>query len=110
MLSAVIRYDKSFKLVKNVHPKDKTTIIIDFSLNARGPQEDEIYASQSFYRNNIRRGNTLICENGDQNIHWGRKGLMKFFDISEKSIAAIIKDDINSLDRKYKNTHYAIFS
>jgi hypothetical protein len=37
MYQAIIKFDKSFKMVKNLHPKDKNLSIIDFSLAARGP-------------------------------------------------------------------------
>jgi hypothetical protein len=43
-------------------------------------------------------------------VFWGRKGLMKFFDISDKSIRAIIDSSANNIDNKYKDLHYAIFS
>jgi len=33
-------YNKTFKSVKNSHNKNKELSIIDFSLAARGPQED----------------------------------------------------------------------
>ena len=42
--------------------------------------------------------------------HWGRKGLIKFFDISDKSIKAIVQEDEKAIDKKYKKLHYAIFS
>ena len=35
---------------------------------------------------------------------------MKFFDISEKSIQAILSEDEKAIDRKSKGIHYAIFS
>jgi hypothetical protein len=63
---------------------------MDFSLNARGPEEDEIYASQKFFRDNIRRGNTLIYNSQEKKAAWGRKGLKKFFDISTHSLDAMI--------------------
>jgi hypothetical protein len=56
----VSKYDKSIKSVKKPHPVHKGLSIIDFSLAARGPQEDEVYAKQPFYRNNVRRGNTVV--------------------------------------------------
>ena len=36
----IMRLSKSIKTVKNGHPKHKEFSIIDFSLAARGPQED----------------------------------------------------------------------
>ena len=56
----IIKYNKSIKSVKNAHPRQKEYQLIDFSLAARGPQEDEVYSQQPFFRNNIRRGNTVI--------------------------------------------------
>jgi len=49
--------------VRNVHPKLKDLTIIDCSLAARGPKEDELYSRMPFYRNNIRRGNTIVVNN-----------------------------------------------
>lgn len=40
LYEAAKKYDKTFKMVSNVHPKNKDLTIIDFSLNARGPDED----------------------------------------------------------------------
>ena len=76
-------------MVKNEHPKHKNIFIIDFSLNARGHDEDEIYTKQPFYRKNIRRGNTFVYDAGKKEAVWGRKGLIKFFDISRASLKAI---------------------
>lgn len=84
------KYDKSIKSVKKPHPVHKGLTIIDFSLAARGPQEDEVYAKQPFYRNNVRRGNTVIVNQQQKEVYWGRRGLMKFFDISDKSLKAIV--------------------
>lgn len=50
-------------MVKNQHPKQPQFSIIDYSLAARGPQEDQVYSHQPYYRNNIRRGNTLVVDN-----------------------------------------------
>jgi len=60
MYETLNKFKLTFKSVKNTHPKNKELQIIDFSLSARGPQEDRIYVAQPFYRNNIRRGNTII--------------------------------------------------
>ena len=43
-----------------------------------------------FYRNNIRRGNTLVEDQNNKKVIWARKGLKKFFDLSRESIRAII--------------------
>jgi hypothetical protein len=58
-------------------------------LNARGPEEDEIYVKQPFYRNNIRRGNTILYNNKEKTAEVARKGLIKFFDIGQSSLKAI---------------------
>lgn len=91
LYEAARKYDKTFKTVTNVHPKNKKITIIDFSLNARGPDEDEIYVKQPFYRNNIRRGNTFVINKNDDSVVIGRKGLKKFFDISKQGLRAIEK-------------------
>jgi hypothetical protein len=110
MYENITKYNKSIKMVKNQHPKHPELTILDFSLAARGPQEDEVYSHQPYYRNNVRRGNTLVVNSKTKDVYWGRKGLVKFFDISDKSIKAIIEEDEKSIDKKYKNLHYAIFS
>lgn len=110
MYENITKYNKSIKTVKNVHPKHPEFSIIDYSLAARGPQEDEVYSHQIYYRNNIRRGNTVVLHNKTKEVFWGRKGLVKFFDISDKSIKAIVEEDEKSIDKKYKSLHYAIFS
>ena len=97
-------------MVKNNHPKHKDLTIIDYSLAARGPQEDQVYTKHPFYRNNIRRGNTLVANSKTKQVFWGRKGLIKFFDISDKSLKAIVEEDQKVIDKKYKDLHYAIFS
>jgi hypothetical protein len=48
--------------------------------------------------------------NKTKEAQWGRKGLMKFFDISEKSIYAIINSATVGLNTKNSHLHYAIFS
>ena len=110
MYENINKYSKSIKTVKNPHPKHKELAIIDFSLATRGPQEDDVYSTQPFYRNNVRRGNTVVVDMKKKEYYWGRKGLIKFFDISDKSIKAIIEENQKGIDHKYKNLHYAIFS
>lgn len=90
--------DKGVKFVSNESPVSNL-VILDVSLNARGPVEDRVFSDFPFYRDNIRRGNTLArLKNGD--VIWLRKGLKKFFDI-----------DVNMLrgDKKGDNEHYATF-
>lgn len=40
MYETISKYGKTFKTVKTVHPKYKNLSIVDFSVAARGPQED----------------------------------------------------------------------
>lgn len=63
--------------------------LIDISLNGHGSDEDKKYIRSIFYRNNIRRGNTII-ENSNQCIilfiileycDFARKGTPKILDI-----------------------------
>jgi hypothetical protein len=63
MYEAVNKYTNTIKKVVNQHIKNKNMNVMDFSLNARGPDEDKIYVKHNFYRSNIRRGNTLIWNN-----------------------------------------------
>lgn len=63
MYEAVNKYSNTIKKVVNPHIKHKNINIIDFSLNARGPDEDSMYVKHPFYRSNIRRGNTIVYDN-----------------------------------------------
>jgi hypothetical protein len=45
-----------------------------------------MYVKHPFYRQNIRRGNTLAYDNQQKKAFWVRKGLMKFFDVSAASL------------------------
>ena len=109
MLDKVNEFNKTFKSVKNVHPKFKELTIMDFSLAARGPVEDDIYSNQPFYRNNIRRGNTLVINSKTKTAEWGRKGLTKFFDISERALNAIVESDVAKLRQNDRAIYYNIF-
>lgn len=106
----LLKYEKTIKTVKNPYPQRKDLTIIDFSLAARGPQEDEVYEHQHFYRNNVRRGNTIVVNPKTKEAFWGRRGLMKFFDIHDKALKAIINEDQKEIDKKHRALHYAIFS
>lgn len=109
MYARVQELSKTFKSVKNTHPKIRELTIIDFSLAARGPQEDDIYTHQPFYRNNIRRGNTLVFNSKTKQAEWARKGLVKFFDISDKALYAIVNSDIAGLPKHHQPLYYNIF-
>lgn len=63
MYETIYKYTNTIKKVVNSHIKNKNINIIDFSMNARGPDEDKIYVKHAFFRNNIRRGNTLVWNN-----------------------------------------------
>jgi hypothetical protein len=109
MYGRVQELSKTFKSVKNTHPKIRELTIVDFSLAARGPQEDDIYTHQPFYRNNIRRGNTLVFNSKTKQAEWARKGLVKFFDISDKTLHAIVNSDIAGLSKHHQPLYYNIF-
>ncbi len=56
--------------------KDKFSLF-DISMNAEGQDEDKIYIDSTFYRTNIRRGNSLVefvDVKGKKKTMWGRKG------------------------------------
>ena len=110
MHSAVQKYDKTFKTVSHPHPKHKQLTVTDFSLAARGPQEDEVYSQRPFFRNNVRRGNTILFDQKTKEVHWARKGLIKFFDLSDKIIKAAIEGSAVNLDHRDKPLYNAIFS
>ena len=56
-------------------------MLADISLKGRGPTEDKMYAKRHQLMQNVRRGNTVVS-NGKGDAWVGRKGLMKFFDLS----------------------------
>ena len=89
LYEAAIQHSKTFKTVRNQHPIHHEFEIVDFSLNARGTEEDEVYVKYPFYRANIRRGNTFLYNKVEKKGEIARKGLMKFFDISQSSLKAI---------------------
>lgn len=43
-----------------VVPYDKNVELLDISVDARGVDEDKEYIYNRFYRENIRRGNTIV--------------------------------------------------
>jgi hypothetical protein len=92
--------DPGVKFVENKSPVAKGVEVMDVSLSAKGPSEDRIYSDFGFYRDNIRRGNTLANLKQEEQVHWLRKGLKKFFDINI---------DILKGERKGDNEHFATF-
>jgi hypothetical protein len=62
MYQSINSYTNTIKKVVNQHPTQKKLNIIDFSLNARGPDEDSMYVKHIFFKNNIRRGNTIVYD------------------------------------------------
>lgn len=90
--------DKGVKFVENKSEVVKGLTVLDVSLSAKGPIEDRIYSDFPFYRENIRRGNTLGRLDG--RTYWLRKGLKKFFDIDICMIRG---------EKKGDNEHYATF-
>ncbi len=66
MYETVYKYTNTIKKVVNDHIRNKNLKIIDFSMNARGPDEDKMYVKYPFFRQNIRRGNTIIYNNAEK--------------------------------------------
>lgn len=90
--------DPGVKIVENKSLVAKGISLLDVQLSAKGPIEDRIYSDFGYYRDNIRRGNTLARD--EDQTYWLRKGLKKFFDI-----------DINIIrgEKKGDNEHFATF-
>ena len=63
--------------------------ICDVTLKIQGYDEEKIFSHNNMIRNNIRRGNTVVINSKTKEAYWGRKGLIKFFDISERTLWAI---------------------
>ena len=63
---------EAYRLLETIHKSDDIRInkwevpflrevsLFDFSLILKGDQEDRLYIKDSFLRNNVRRGNTII--------------------------------------------------
>lgn len=83
------RNDKGVKFNETQHPSLKDTSIIDITLAGRGFLEDSVYEEYPYYRNNIRRGNTLLKIGKE--VFWLRKGLKKFFDIGLEYLSGDLK-------------------
>ena len=94
--------DPGIKIIKNEFnfPHCKDLLVMDLSLSAKGPVEDRIYSDYPFYRNNLRRGNTLGRLLKGNTVHWLRKGLRKFFDVNLPALKGETKGD---------NEHFATF-
>ena len=63
MYEIIQKYTNTIKKVANDHIRNKNLKVIDYSMNARGPDEDKLYVKYPFFRNNIRRGNTIVWNN-----------------------------------------------
>jgi|JI6StandDraft_1071083.scaffolds.fasta_scaffold10335_6 hypothetical protein len=90
--------DAGVKFVENKSPIAKGLSVFDVSLSAKGPVEDRVYSDYGFYRENIRRGNTLATF--EEKTYWLRKGLKKFFDIDITMVRG---------EKKGDNEHFATF-
>lgn len=101
---------EAYRLLETIHKNDDIRInkwevpflrevsLFDFSLVLKGDQEDRLYIKDSFLRNNVRRGNTIIQivdneTNELKTTFLARKGLKKFFDIREEYLEKEFSDD-----------------
>ena len=93
---------EAYRLLESIHSDHNVKInkwevpylrgevtLYDYSLDCRGDQEDRLFTRDPYYRNNVRRGNTVIQvidkqTNELKTTFFGRKGLKKFFDIREE--------------------------
>jgi hypothetical protein len=51
----------------------------------------------------------VVFNSKTKQAEWARKGLMKFFDISDKALHAIVNSDIASLSHHHQPLYYNIF-
>jgi len=101
---------EAYHLLETIHTIDDIRInkwevpflreisLFDFSLILKGDQEDRLYIKDSFLRNNVRRGNTIIqiVDNETDELKTtflARKGLKKFFDIREEYLERDFSED-----------------
>jgi len=77
--------DKLIKVVESQVPYNPDIRLKDLSINAYGTDEDLTYASDKWFRSNIRRGNTVIEVHGAsgkvEETFYARRGFEKFFDL-----------------------------
>ena len=85
----------------------------DIAINARGLDEDKVYAEEPWYRTNVRRGNTIVeLYEGEKvsETFYGRKGFEKFFDLMYEYILFNLGEfkDLSSLGFKQADEHKAL--
>ena len=100
---------EAYRLLESIHkdshirintwevPYIREVTLFDFSLDCKGDQEDRLYTKDTYYRDNVRRGNTLIqvvdkSTNMLKTTFFARKGLKKFFDIREEYLDLNLKE------------------
>lgn len=80
----------NIKIIETEIPFAKNYFLSDLSLSQKGVDEDKAYAFDQKLRTNIRRGNSVIFKVDDTNVpsdyYWGRKGIMKFFDLQREYV------------------------
>lgn len=85
------------RMVKNQIPwmTEESFFTIDIAIQSRGVDEDSAYANSLFFRNNIRRGNTLVVREKEKDkaeeVWLARRGLKKFFDLRQEYIDLNLK-------------------
>ena len=90
------------KAVTNPSALDKVNLV-DLKLNVQGPLEDDVYALFPILIKNIRRGNTVLrIENEEEDQYvLCRKGLEKFFDLRYEFISPQQRYDEVSLSSEH---------
>lgn len=113
-LMTQIEKDKSVKVVSFDVPYRKDICLYDISLDARGQDEDKVYAFNEWFRTHIRRGNTVIqtFDSNDKVIEtfYGRRGFEKFFDLTYEYMQYNLGEikDLESHGIKQADEHYGL--
>ena len=90
LLAKTKEKENKLKIIETKIPFASHTSLFDISIESH---EDEVYAKKPSFSKNIRRGNCIIQT--DTSLFVGRRGLMKFFDLSLKYLDAHKYSDLS---------------
>ncbi|KAL4471704.1 hypothetical protein ABPG74_008597 [Tetrahymena malaccensis] len=108
--------NKDVKIIETEIPFQKDYFLSDLSLSFRGEDEDKAYTFSEKLRTNIRRGNSVIfqvdAQNNPSEYYWGRRGIMKFFDLQREYIEYNLKEiqELTQFGNKNASLHKELYS
>jgi len=107
-----IKQDKNIKVHDMRVPFQKDIQLYDFALQSRGQDEDKMYAVYPWYRQYIRRGNTILSKKEPEpSLMYGRKGFEKFFDLMIEYVQYNLEEiqDFGGLSLGDADTHNGLY-